>query len=441
MRNNRMTLIEREVEVSLVGLEFLVNGLAAAQQGVFPHRHPFDRIDFSLSSVHEDREYNGEFAEVLLKLRNRLRGSSGRRRIRLTTIECSALALAVRVARKLGKDGEALSALEAKIEIFRKRTKRAAIRQNGKDSYQQHQQQWKRFVSWCRYHLLYLDLPRMPALQGPRMLRREQRAQLLEILEERIRARCTEAPPQEGLRHVVDLAIRELRRGRHDTTARQLLQDRETAAEFIWQFLEKRLELKLKREFQNLAVRMSENAARIWAVMQAGWNHPEPERVGVPPTPAACQQPTQESESTSRDQAVQTSLATVPESTVSDETKPLPNLCADHIATWFLEEVDPGYWYTVLSDAQTQVLRWPERYLNVPWKAVTQDDLVTETEPEDKSTNGPEFSAYLTEWLLRWTLALNPSPRHVHDLLQAGWAQAKRRLPYPLTPTLEECIK
>ncbi len=67
--------------------------------------------------------------------------------------------------------------------------------------------------------------------------------------------------------------------------------------------------------------------------------------------------------------------------------------------------------------------------------------LITDTEPEDNSTDGPEYTAYLTEWLLRWTLTLDTNPGDVHDLLQAGWTRAKQRLPYSLTPTMEQCIK
>ncbi len=35
----------------------------------------------------------------------------------------------------------------------------------------------------------------------------------------------------------------------------------------------------------------------------------------------------------------------------------LPKLSADQIADWFLAEADSGYWYSVLRDAQTQILR------------------------------------------------------------------------------------
>ncbi len=46
-----------------------------------------------------------------------------------------------------------------------------------------------------------------------------------------LRARCTEAIPRPDLLRFVDLAIRELRRGRHDICVRELLQNKEIATD------------------------------------------------------------------------------------------------------------------------------------------------------------------------------------------------------------------
>lgn len=127
--------------------------------------------------------------------------------------ELSALALAVRLSRaqKL-VDGTALEIrlLQAKIEIYRRRAKRAAITKIGGIAYQSAAKRWRRFVTWLRYNTLYLRPPNRGEARRA-TLWREQRLQLTELIKRVLAERLFEAPSEVEMIRIVTLATSSLR--------------------------------------------------------------------------------------------------------------------------------------------------------------------------------------------------------------------------------------
>ena len=58
----RITIALAEYLLLKPGLDVLANGLAGAKLESFPHRHPFDRIDFVASDVYRNKAYDDQMA-------------------------------------------------------------------------------------------------------------------------------------------------------------------------------------------------------------------------------------------------------------------------------------------------------------------------------------------------------------------------------------------
>ena len=161
----RLTITPSEYRLLKPGLEVLVNGLGTAKLGGFPHRHPYHNIDFIASAIYRNKAYSAEMADRVISVRGKVWGLTQSRKIRLDPFELAVAAFTLRLwkSHKPAGDSEASSEeiklLQAKIETYRKRAKRAAIANAGQVSYQVSAECWQSFVTWCRYHLLYFKLP------------------------------------------------------------------------------------------------------------------------------------------------------------------------------------------------------------------------------------------------------------------------------------------
>jgi hypothetical protein len=206
-------------------------------------------IDYVASDVYRDQEFDAEMSTFIIKVRAKLRDLTRSRKIYLDVFEFSALALAVRLSRaqKL-VDGAALVSseirlLQAKIEVYRRRAKRAAITKIGRIAYQSAAKRWRRFVAWLRYHTLYLRPPKRGEARRA-TLWREQRLQLTELIKRILAERLFEAPNEVEMIRIVTLAVSSLRRSRHSVGLRELLRSPQEHADFLSEFVEKRVELK-----------------------------------------------------------------------------------------------------------------------------------------------------------------------------------------------------
>jgi hypothetical protein len=161
----RLTINPAEGLLLMPGLNTVANGLAVAKLGAFPHRHPYDRVDLVASGVYEDRAYDDEMAGRFLALRNKVRDIPQSRKIRFDSVDLAVAGFALRLwkAHKPSDategSSDAVKRLQKKLEKYRLRAKRAAIRKFAKSSYQETTKRWRRFVAWAKYNLLYFKVP------------------------------------------------------------------------------------------------------------------------------------------------------------------------------------------------------------------------------------------------------------------------------------------
>jgi len=134
----RLTVTPTEYLLLKPGLDVLANGLASAKLGAFPRRHHWHGIDYLVSNVYKDQEFDAEMSTLITTVRGKLWDLTRSRKIWIDVFELAALALAVRLSRaqKLVDGSELVSSeirlLQAKIEIYRKRAKRAATTRIGR---------------------------------------------------------------------------------------------------------------------------------------------------------------------------------------------------------------------------------------------------------------------------------------------------------------------
>jgi hypothetical protein len=245
----RLTISPAEGLLLMPGLDTVANGHAEAKDGDWSHRHPYDRIDPVASAVYEDRAYDGEMATRVLNLRRKLRDIPQSRKIRVDSVDLAAAALALRLwkphkpSHATETSSTAIKLLQKKIERYRLRAKRTAIRKFGKSSYQETAKRWPRFVAWARYHLLCFKLQSCGQPYRARLWR-EQRRQLTLAIAAALAGHFFEVPSDVEMVKLVTLATRSLKRSRHPVGLKELLQAPQSHAEFLVAFLKKRVELK-----------------------------------------------------------------------------------------------------------------------------------------------------------------------------------------------------
>src|ERR1035437_4677334 len=168
----RLTINPVEGLLLTPGLDTLAKGLAGANLELFPHRYPYDRIDpVRAAAIYKERTYNDGMAACVITLRRKLLEHSQSRKFRLDAVDLAVAAFALRQLKAhkpsdtTAVSSAAVKQLQKKIERYRRRAKRAAIRKEGKNSYQETAERWRRFVAWARYNLLYFKLP---SIWGPR---------------------------------------------------------------------------------------------------------------------------------------------------------------------------------------------------------------------------------------------------------------------------------
>jgi hypothetical protein len=148
MPTSRLTLNEDEDAAILPGLEAIVNAIAGARLGHFPRLDP--RVQFTGTNgsiVYSQAKASEVMASCVLTARNKLKWVNASRKSRLSSFELAALAFALRmVEREELAPKEVLAkvhALAGKLEKYRKRAKRATIKQIGGDAYKEQAECWR----------------------------------------------------------------------------------------------------------------------------------------------------------------------------------------------------------------------------------------------------------------------------------------------------------
>ena len=176
----------------------------------------------------------------MISVRRKVWGLTQSRKIRLDVFELVVAAFALRLWKNHKSAGDCVASseiklLQAKIETYRKRAKRAAIANAGQVSYQVSAECWQSFVTWCRYHLLYFKpLNRGQAWRAT--LWREQRLQIVEFINRVLAERFFEVPSEAAMARVVTLITCSLRRCRHSVGLRDLLRSPQDHTNFLFDF-------------------------------------------------------------------------------------------------------------------------------------------------------------------------------------------------------------
>jgi hypothetical protein len=215
---------------------------------------PFARPELRwLPRTFDRGQYNSELMQRLLepmKLVLQIRDKGGRL-YDLDPFQSAGLILAVRLVAQRVSHGHATAPTEnlsrrakrliARLETYRKRAKRAFIRQHGAEVYQTKAREWQALVRWLRLYLLDCPCQRRRRIRATRF-RRATVQTLFEWAKAELIARREKVPPDAELRKLVRLALRYVRRGRTGYGVQHLLKDRVFASAHLANFITLRLE-------------------------------------------------------------------------------------------------------------------------------------------------------------------------------------------------------
>jgi hypothetical protein len=425
MKTTRLTLRPSDVAAILPALEVMVNGLADAREGRYYHAgNPFI---IPAKPTYSEKCFDEEMAATVLSCRNKLKFQGSSRKARLTSLEISAAALAYRVVRreKLAPEGVINAAvgsnLEARLELHRKRGKRAAITQVGITAYREEANRWSRFVQWCRAKLLRLrPLKRVFKMTLYKEQRETTRALAMEVV--------VETADRTRIHHLADLARRELRRGRHDTTLRSLLSDHDKTRRFLAEFIMDRDGVEIIRyEYQPLAIRASLRDDKFLSALCLGGEDYDKANQQPANLHPACQSKKEAHQAKRRVPELAPGVSTIPPQAEPRETGEIPPAdLVRFLAHWFLNEVEPGYRHDVASELKMQVWTMADHYLR-PTAATNVPDIIAECRLELNSSNAAEVIGLYASWGARWLLAVNRDLALVCTVIDNGYRSANEQ--------------
>jgi hypothetical protein len=411
------------------GVDLLAARQAGVLKGFLPYCHPWHRVNLHASDIYRGKAHDTRMAGVFLSLQMKL-SPAAKGKINLNALEISAAAFIARVTRERRLEQQTgrpetpaedhplvrLTALENKLEVARRRARHAAIKQVGKASYDGLAQAWDRFLQWMRYFLLYgpqyMSNFRLLRQTGITMRTHKYKRDEMIALAERVIARRSYVRiPAHRICKIVDLAIAELRRERHPgLTVMTVIRDREVGPEFMFEFLNARVDLEpLKRvnewydRPQSLADKFEAlmNPVALTTPVRSGRSversdTAEASRVKPPQSPAALSAPA--------------STKSAPTATA----KPLSNAeLADAVAKWLKDWIPQPIWERVIDEARFQVIRWPARFHPLFTSAASLDELIDLCRPKQNPPDPWEDPGAALEeinnsvdWLLGWMSAL-----------------------------------
>ncbi len=441
MKTSRLEFNEAEGTAIISGLESIVNILVMARQGYFPRIDP--RVQFLTVNgpgVYARAEFSEAMAAHMLSAWNKLKWINPSRKVRLNCFELAALAFAYRMAIKEELAPEDVLAkvpgLADKLERYRKRAKRAAIKQIGRDAYGEQAECWRRFLQYV--HSILCFRPTLRKSSALLVFHRDRREKLLALAAE---VAPTADPVQ--LRHLVDLAKSEVLRDRHLETLGLLVENDTRGREFMARFLLKRIDPELLApEFQTLDIRQSAREERLRSVMV----------LDAPDWPADEVQVTETTGEEHRD-AIEVPLPSV-ESLVEapvapllaaiPKTLPTQREVSEHYAGWLLDEADPEDWAEISKNIQYLAWNATARYTReatsktiaeaiveakpVETKPVCVAVLSIEVQRNDVPMTSFDIANFYAEWGVRWLLAVRPDLGLAYNATVEGMRLAREKL-------------
>jgi hypothetical protein len=408
----RISLSARGRRQLLPGLEHILNGIGSFRYfGSTPNANPWEMIDFQRAAVHEDRAFNVQLADQVLHLRNQVRWRNKSGKFRFTTIDLSLLALALRVSRRLGKAPYSVSSpLEAKLEKFRKRAKRAAIARLGNQEYKESTLRWRHFLSWMRFYLLCF---RWPYRRGTDKLTwRYQREQLVVLIKKAISEISDVEVPDPTVIRLAALLKAELRRDRHEVTLTEMMRGGPDGMQVLRNFLLKRLDLyPLKPQAGPFYMRLADPPKLVPLVAALPQDQHHEDKAQSKPNGAVMAAPVPVVEPVHRRR-----LASL--------TDAEAERC---LVPWWREAVPSRYRSDVWEEAKKQLMwQWPSFVVRTT--ARTTEELFQQTEPSYTPEIAPEVINFLVQWLLGWCLALTRDWRRVFNLMGRSYLLAENKV-------------
>lgn len=242
-------LSERDHRLIRAGLNWIVGNYRLSNRGA---RILTGRVERAWVRSFDPGSYDQDLMDGIIALRVTVVSLAPSGRLRVdTSFEIGACALAVRVVARRCRHGHtrfdmpqvdrASKRLLRRLEVVRKRAKRAEVRRSGLNSYQARAHEWQRFIRWIRVHIPDCGSTRLrrPARFGPPKM-------IVDKLVSWVRAELMECkqrlPNERELRRLVRLALRYIRRGRRGFSGRYFLEDKVFASAYLANFVTTRLE-------------------------------------------------------------------------------------------------------------------------------------------------------------------------------------------------------
>lgn len=423
----RLRINPAEGLLLMPGLETEVNGLAGAiHVNAYPHRHPYDCADPIASAVHEDRAYDSEMADRFLDLRNQVRDIPQSRKTRLDAVDLAMAGFALRLWKAHepsdapAESSAAVKRLQKKIERYRRRAMRAAIKKEGRTAYQETAERWRKFAAWSRYHLLYFKYAKRWTPYRAELWRK-QRRQLTEAFAEALTRRFFEVPSDAEMVRLVTLATRSLKRGRHPMSLLELLRTPQAHADFLVAFAAKRVALKPAPGAPVPHWKALSDRGAIFSAYQQR----RLEAASHQPNANGLQQ------AIDRMPRRQASLPVnaVPSNGYTRDGEPITaeNVC-DGMAEFLYESVTVRFGLTreVCELAQFLLQHGNLDEYRVPTTATSFEGLLSELRPADFDGHRLNVIVIYAEWLLKVLFALRQKPEWMHEAFTGAWVRAKR---------------
>jgi hypothetical protein len=232
------------------GLNWIANNYQVRLKGRVSTGQSFGRV---WKRNFDPGVYNQQLMDDVLAVRARVTSlSNSNDRLRFTSsFQVAACALAVRIALKRHRHGHnrldipsirpVAKRLLTRLEVVRKRAKRAEVRRYGKDGYRQKAHDWQRFVTWLRVHVANCGC--IPRFRRESPSRRSERLDIfVEWTKEELADRKEQVPDNKALRQFVRELLASVSRDRTTYTVRDLLDDKVFAASRFANFVTSRME-------------------------------------------------------------------------------------------------------------------------------------------------------------------------------------------------------
>ena len=359
-----------------------------------------------------------------LALRNKVRDIPQSRKIRFDSADLAIAGFALRLWKAHGPSdategsSDAVKLLQKKLERYRLRTKRAAIRRFGKSSYWETADRWRRFAAWAKYNLLYFKIPNP---FGPRRAKfwREQRQQLTQAFATALTERFFEVPSDDVMVKLVMLASRSLKRCRHAMGLIELLRTPRLHVGFLVSFAQKRVQLK----------RLPGAPIPAWqaAVDRAEAFKSFEERTAKTALLHSSVKPLEPTAEIQRRQAC-TPVKVAPSKGYTHDGKAItPDIVCDAMAEFLYRAVTVRFGLTreACEQARFLIRHGCLDIYRVPTTATSFNGLLNELCPAEFDGHRIDVIVIYAEWMLKVLLALRQNPDWMLEAFTGAWVRAK----------------